>query len=136
MRAYRAFLAEWRYRHPKPWDFFHTFERVAGRDLDWFWSSWYYETWTLDHAIAEVVPGPEGTRIVIEDRGLVPMPVRLRITRVDGTIERREIPVETWLAGARRAEATVPPGAPVIRVEIDPERAFPDVDRENDVWVR
>lgn len=134
--AYRTFHDEWRFRHPKPWDLFNTFERVAGRDLDWFWRSWLYETWTLDHAVADVSSGPEGTRVVIEDRGLAPMPARLLVTRVDGERLRREVPVETWLAGSRRAEVTVPPGPPVIRVELDPGRAFPDVDRGNDVWAR
>ncbi len=134
--AYRTFLAEWAFKHPKPWDFFATFDRIADRDLGWFWHSWYFETWTLDQAIEEVVAIPDGTRIVVGDRGLVPMPLRLRITRVDGTEIHREIPVETWLAGSRRAVVTVESGAPVIRVEIDPDHAFPDIDRTNNVWVR
>ena len=28
------YTRRWLYRHPAPWDFFHTFESVAGRDLD------------------------------------------------------------------------------------------------------
>ena len=57
--AYRTFLDEWAYKHPTPWDFFNTFERVAERDLDWFWTSFYYETWTLDHSV-ETVRTPTG----------------------------------------------------------------------------
>ena len=136
LRAYRTFLSEWAYKHPYPWDLFNTFERVSGRNLDWFWRSWYYETWTLDHAVASVEQMPEGTRIVIEDRGLVPMPVHLTITRSDGELIRREVPVETWLAGATTATITVPPGAAVTRVEIDREHSFPDIDRSNNAWIR
>jgi hypothetical protein len=34
-------------------------------------------------------------------------------------------------------QVVVPAGpSPVIRVEIDPERYFPDVDRTNNVWPR
>jgi aminopeptidase N len=133
-RTYREYLRRWRYRHPKPWDFFNTFNTVSGRTLDWFWRTWYYETWTLDQAVASVAPGAEGTTIVIEDRGLAPMPVRLTITRADGTVEEREIPVETWLAGAVRAEMLVAPGAPVTAVEIDAARVFPDANRGNNRW--
>ncbi|MFQ5689525.1 MAG: M1 family metallopeptidase [Gemmatimonadota bacterium] len=138
LRAYRTFMEEWAFKQPKPWDFFHTFDRVSGRDLWWFWRSWYYETWTLDQAVERVSPSADGsgTQVLIEDRGRVPMPARLLITRVDGTRLRREIPVRRWLAGARQAAVTVPAGAPVIRVEIDPEHVFPDADRENNVWVR
>src|SRR5690606_8522910 len=39
MRAYREYFQRWKYRHPYPWDMWHTFEDVAGRDLDWFWRS-------------------------------------------------------------------------------------------------
>jgi hypothetical protein len=42
--------------------------------------------------------------------------------------------VDVWLAGSRTATVTFP--APVTRVEIDPERYFPDVDRSNNVWAR
>jgi hypothetical protein len=136
LRAYRTFLGEWAFKHPYPWDMFATFERVSGRDLDWFWRSWYYETWTLDQAVASVEGAGEGTLIIVEDRGWVPMPVRLTITRADGEVLDEEIPVETWLAGATTAAITVPAGAPVTKVEIDAARAFPDIDRDNNVWIR
>jgi hypothetical protein len=65
------------------------------------------------------------------------MPARLLVTRQDGTTERREVPVETWLGGARTATVTVPSGSsPVVRVEIDPTSSFPDVVRANNVWTR
>jgi aminopeptidase N len=135
LEAYHAFFRRWAFKHPKPWDFFNTFSNVAARDLDWFWRSWYYETWTLDQAVGSVTADSQGTHIVIEDRGLVPMPARLAITLADGSRVRREVPVEHWLTGARRAEVLVPPGQSVLRVEIDPEHAFPDIARDNNVWI-
>ena len=115
---------------------FQLFEAVAGRDLDWFWRSWYYETWKLDQAIAAVESSEDGTRIVIEDRGLIPMPVRLRITFADGSVMRAELPAEQWLSGTTITEITVPGGKEIIRVEIDPEFLFPDADRSNNNWMR
>lgn len=159
LRAYRTFLRRWAYKHPYPWDLFHTFESESGQDLDWFWRTWYYETWTLDQAVASVAhvtgkaveehresredrdggESPEGsergaTRIVIEDRGTAPMPVDLTITRADGTIETERVPVDVWLTGASSTTVTVPAGSPVTRVEIDATHAYPDVDRSNNVW--
>jgi aminopeptidase N len=136
-RAYHEFYDRWSWKHPYPWDLWATFEDVSGRDLDWFWRSWYYETWVLDQAIGEVSTGPGGTAtITVEDRGEVPMPARLRITLESGAVIEREVPVETWLRGVRTASVTVDAPAPVVRVEIDAEHAFPDVDRRNNVWVR
>ena len=135
-RAYHTFINRWAFKHPYPWDLFNTFESLSGRDLEWFWRSWYYETWTLDQAVASVTADIDGTRIVIEDRGLVPMPARLTITFDDGEVVRREIPVETWLSGATRAALTLPPGKSVQRVEIDAEFHFPDINRDNNVWTK
>ncbi len=131
--AYREYLHRWRYKHPKPWDFFNTFNSVSGQDLDWFWRSWYYETWTLDQAVGSVTSHNGHTTIVIEDRGLLPMPARLTITQTDGSVLQREVPVETWLAGAVQAEITVPVDD-VASVEIDAANLFPDIDRGNNVW--
>src|SRR5690606_295829 len=72
--AYQSFIETWAYKHPYPWDLFNTFERISGRDLDWFWDSWYSESWTLDQAVARVNAGSNETEIVVEDRGEVPMP--------------------------------------------------------------
>ncbi|HET7274435.1 MAG TPA: hypothetical protein VFI91_04615, partial [Longimicrobiaceae bacterium] len=105
-----------------------------GRDLDWFWRTWYYETWMLDQAVESVTATESGTTIVVRDLGLAPMPALLTITRADGEVLEREVPVSIWLSGDRTARVMVPDGSPVTRVEIDAEHHFPDVDRTNNVW--
>ncbi len=62
------------------------------------------------------------------------MPARVTVTRQNGEKLQLEVPVETWLSGATQADISVPPGSPVVRVEIDPEGGFPDIDRRNNVW--
>lgn len=137
IRAWQTFLQRWAWKHPYPWDFFNTVEEVSGEDLDWFWRTWFYETWTLDQAVTSVTEGAGGATIIVEDRGLAPMPARLTITHEDGTTQGLEVPVETWLEGRRTATVTLPSSSsPIIRVEIDAENAFPDIDRDNNVWTR
>ncbi len=134
--ALTTFQREWDRRHPYPWDFFRTVERAAGRDLDWFWRSWFYETWTLDHAIGEVRVDGRNVAIRIVDRGWAPMPVPLAITLESGVRLQRELGVDPWLDGevVRTLEMSTPD--PVVRIEIDPERRFPDLDRTDNVWTR
>jgi hypothetical protein len=137
MRAYREYGRRWIGKHPTELDLFNTFNTVSGRDLSWFWRTWFYETWTLDQAIAGVEASGDSTTITVEDRGFAPMPVRLAITRQGGTsVERQEIPVDVWLRGDRRATVRVPSSPRITRVEIDPEQAFPDIDRTNNRWGR
>jgi hypothetical protein len=136
--AYREYIRRWAYKHPTPWDFFRTIEDVTGQDLEWFWRAWYYETWTLDQAVADVRQARDeaggGAEIVIRDLGLVPMPARVRVTRESGEVLDLEVPVENWLAGETEAMLTVPAGSPVVLVEIDPDGLFPDIDRDNNMW--
>jgi len=136
--AYRTFLAEWAYKQPTPWDFFNTFERVAGRDLDWFWTSFYYETWALDHSVANVRQLNGGESVVlVEDRGQAVFPAKVRVRTTNGETLDYDIPVEHWLRGETQHEYRVPASAGrVTRVEIDPSGYAPDVDRSNNIWPR
>lgn len=132
-KALHEFIDRWKYKHPYPWDMFNTFEDVAGQDLDWFWRTWYYETWTLDQAVANVSTTDDGnTRIVIEDHGQAPMPATVKITKRDGSTLTETIPVDKWLEGATQAVITVE--GEVTGVEIDPEQNYPDSNRQNNTW--
>ena len=106
--------------------------RSRAANLSWFWRTWWYETWTLDQAIASVEL--DGKVVVtIEDRGLAPMPIRLAVTRSDGRSSAR-IPVDVWLGARVRILARRAPA--VTAIEIDPEQVFPDIDRSNNRWVK
>jgi peptidase M1-like protein len=134
-RALKEYGQRWKYKHPYPWDLWNTFESVSGKDLDWFWAPWYQTTWTLDQGIGSVRTANGNTTITIEDKGRAPLPVNLVITRAGGRTERRVVPVDVWLAGATSTTVTVT-GSDVTKVEIDPERAFPDANRRNNTWTR
>lgn len=136
--AYRTFISEWAYKYPTPWDFFATFERFAERDLDWFWTSFYYETWTLDHAVRDVTTRTGGGVVVtIEDRGQAPYPAVVRVRTSTGDPLEFQIPVSHWLEGNLTYDIELPAGAgQVTRVEVDPEGYAPDVDRSNNFWPR
>lgn len=132
--AHREFMKRWEYKHPYPWDFFNTVEDVAGRELDWFWRSWYYETWVLDQAVSSVDIEDGVTTVVIEDKGNVPMPVPLRLTFDDGSMLETQLDVLDWLDGRTILDFSVKTDKAVTRVEIDPAIHFPDANRMNNVW--
>jgi hypothetical protein len=132
-RAMRTYAREWLLKHPTPWDFFATFERVAGRDLDWFFQPWWFETGVMDQAIASVRQVEGGVEVTLRDLGDVPMPATVVVTTGNGTMVEGEVPVEEW-AGTRTATVSLPASGRLVRVEIDPRRLFPDADRSNNLW--
>lgn len=134
--AWQTFLREWAYKHPYPWDMFNTFESVSGRDLDWFWTSWYYGTGQLDQKVAGVRYENGAAEIVVENLGSVVMPVDLTVTLGNGATITERIPEDAWLSGARTATLRVEAGPAVMSVEIDAAGQYPDIDRSNNVWSR
>lgn len=136
LEAYHTYIDRWTYKHPYPWDFFQTVENVTGRNLDWFWRSWYYETWTLNQSIERVTRNGNETTVEIRDLGLVPMPVHLTIRFENGSEMQKVIPVDDWLRGNRTLTFTIDSEEVVESVTIDPENNFPDIDRVNLYWER
>ncbi len=129
-----AYGHAWTDRHPEPLDFFNAMSSAAGADLSWFWQTWFYHGWPLNQAIESVTAVGDTTTITVVDRGMAPMPVRLRVTHANGTLENLEVPVRVWLDGSRRTTATEVSPSKVTRVEIDADGNFPDIDRSNQVW--
>lgn len=136
MQGWREFINRWAYKHPTPYDLFNTFEDVVGKDLDWFWRSWYFETWVLDQAVEDVQQNGNLATITISDLGQVPMPVDLTITLADGNTVKKRIEVDDWLAGNIQTSITIEAASEVIRVVIDADEYYPDADRSNNIWVK
>ena len=135
-RAFQEYIRRWAYKHPTPYDLFNTFENVSGKDLSWFWRSWFYETWKLDQAIDTVRTVGDSVEIDVVNDGKVLMPVHLAITRIDGKVQHLSLPGEIWLDGERRRTVRVARDPAVRTVQVDAEKEFPDLDRSNQVWPR
>src|SRR5213596_820886 len=137
--AFREYTRRWAYKHPTPADFFRSMEDALGEDLSWFWRGWFYRTDLVDQAVDSVRTRRDSTGmlagIFLSSPGGLPMPVDLRLTFADGTVEQVRLPVEIWYEGNRFLYVRRVP-SDVIKAEIDPEKNFPDVRRENNVWTK
>ena len=49
--------------------------------------------------------------------------------------QRVNVSESVWLSGSRRTTVRVAAMPRILRVEIDPQHAFPDVNHDNQVWV-
>jgi hypothetical protein len=137
-RALSLYTERWLYRHPAPWDFFHTFEEVAGEDLDWFWEPWFYTTGVSDQAVDAVEEHAMGGRnhvvVTVRNDGNVMSPIRAVVTTASGETAVAEAPASRWFEGKRLVNVETTVDGDVARVELDPEGVFADVDESDDVW--
>jgi hypothetical protein len=95
----QEYMRRWNGKHPVPYDFFYSFNAAAGEDLSWFWRPWFFEKGYPD-LVLRVTPGSSGARIVVERKGSLPVPVRLRVTYADGTLETYAETARVWKDGA------------------------------------
>ena len=136
-RAFREYTRRWAFRHPTPGDFFRTIENVSGRDLSWFWRSWWYGTETLDLGIARVTMRGEGTarEVVLDVTRATNMilPVEVRLKYEDGSTEDLAFPVEAWGAG-RSVQLVAAARGRVVGARLWPDGTVPDWKASDDTW--
>jgi hypothetical protein len=132
--AFREYINRWAYKHPTPWDFFHTMENVSGEDLGWFWRGWVLNTWKLDQAISDVKyirnDPSNGVNITIENKEKMAMPVLIQIKEENGKVHDLKLPVEIWQRGSTWT-FHVKTTSNVTDVQLDPDKLLPDVNRNN-----
>ncbi len=138
--AFREYIRRWAFKHPTPADFFRSMEDGVGEDLSYFWRGWFLRTDVVDQAVDSVrtskdSSGTTYTAIYLSSPGGLPMPVDLRLTFADGSLENTRLPVEAWFEGNHFTYVRIFPKE-LVKVEIDPDKNFPDVRRQNNTWTK
>jgi hypothetical protein len=111
--ALKDFIRHWESRHPLPWDFFNTFNRSSGENLDWFWKSWFFEFGMPDLAIATVLIEGANTKITVSRKGSMPVPVLLTFKLDNGEERSLHRPASIWADGSNEAVFEVKTDRPV-----------------------
>jgi hypothetical protein len=135
--AFKEYIRRWAFKHPSPWDFFHTIENVSGEDLGWFWRGWVLNSWKLDISVRDVryIKGDmaNGIEVTIENLEKMVMPLNVKVIETNGTEHMLSMPVEIWQRGPRWT-FDVPTTSEIKQVTVDPEKKLPDFDRSNNTW--
>lgn len=135
--AFREYISRWAFKHPTPWDFFHTMENVSGEDLGWFWRAWVLNTWKLDQTVKSVTyvkdNAANGASVTIENMEKMPMPVTVLVKEENGKEHRLDLPVEVWQRSSEW-RFNVPSTSEIKEVILDPDKKLPDWNRDNNTW--
>jgi len=73
--------------------------RVTGRNLNWFWESWFFNSGYPDLAISGVKKSGIIYKVFIRKKGKLPVPVRLEIVYQDGSKYKVEKTIDVWKNG-------------------------------------
>ncbi|MFL5788755.1 MAG: M1 family metallopeptidase [Flavisolibacter sp.] len=133
--AFREYISRWAFKHPTPWDFFHSIENASGEDLSWFWREWVLNNWKLDMSVAGVKyednnDPKKGAAITIQNLDKMAMPVTVQIKEANGNSYRVNLPIEVWQRG-NEWTFFVTPSSKITDVILDPDNKLPDMNRKN-----
>jgi len=138
-RAFRKYVEYWAYKHPTPDDFFRTIENETGENLAWFWRGWFRENWSLDQAISmvdyEKSDPKNGALVTVDNLQRLPMPVVVEATTESGKKVRQKLPVDVWQRN-KSWTFKLKTTERLVKVVIDPDNVYPDIDPSNNVWPR
>lgn len=131
-KCLQAYMERWNGKHPLPWDFFNTFNNVAGKNLNWFWNNWFFSTSYNDLAVQEVKKSSGGYTVSVKNIGGFFSPVDMIVRYTDGTTETKHISPAVWEKNAKQTAVTVSTKKKIESVKLD-GGIFMDADNSNNV---
>lgn len=154
METLQKYYQDFKFKHPTPNDFIRTAEKVSGLQLGWYLNEFMQTTHTIDYTIQSVSAEGTGTKIVLERKGEMPMPIDLYILYNDQTQESIYIPQRLQFGEKENPYPHIPrtvkpswawayptyeiyiekPYSSINAIAIDPSELMADVNRENNIY--
>jgi hypothetical protein len=152
-KTLKRYFKDFSFKHPTPNDFIRSAEKVSGFELNWYLTDWTQTTNTIDYAIKSVLVSDDKTQVVLERKGLMPMPIDLFVTYEDGSEESFYIPLQMmrgekpnpypslkrsvlkdWAWAFPEYSFEIDNGKKVKNMKIDVSERMADVDLENNTF--
>ena len=133
-KALHQYMNDWNGKHPVPYDFFNSFNNASGKNLNWFWDQWFFG-WTYpDLSIKKVDKFGNNIKIIIENKGGLPLPVYLNISLKDGEKSIAKYTAGVWKNGEKEKTFIIQNSFQSIsKIELGNE-FIPDKYKEDNRW--
>jgi len=133
-KSLHQYINDWHGKHPVPYDFFYSFNNASGKDLNWFWQKWFFGWAYPDLSIKRVEKNGEHAKIIIENKGGLPLPVYLNVVLKDGNNTIIKYTADVWKNGEKEQTFTIPSAySSISNIELGNE-FIPDKYQNNNRW--
>lgn len=132
-RCLLEFMNRWNGKHTLPWDMFNTFNNVSGKDLNWFFQSWFFSYGYIDLAIENVTVTDKGFSVNLKNIGGFVAPTNFVVKYEDGTTEKIHQTPEIWSKNQRTATIEIARPKKITSLTLDGD-IFVDADETNNKW--
>jgi hypothetical protein len=133
-KALHQYMNDWHGKHPAPYDFFYSINNGSGKNLNWFWQKWFFGWAYPDMSIKKVEKNGTATKIIIANKGGLPLPVYLTILLKNGKKMIERLTAEVWKKGENEKSFIISkPYTSISKIELGNE-FIPDKFEENNFW--
>ncbi len=143
-KTLKKYYTDFKMKHPTPNDIIRSAEKVSGMQLHWYLTEFVETMHKIDYGIKSV----NEKEITLERIEQMPMPIDLKVTYIDGSMENFNIPLRMTY-GTKPTNATLlkdwawayptytfKTKKEIKKVEIDPSKLMADSNLENNVFVK
>ena len=95
-KALHYYIRQWNGKHPIPLDFFNCMNTGSGKNLNWFWKKWFYDSGVPDLAITNAKQSGKVASVTVKMKGTKPVPVHLTIYYTDGSTQKLHQSIAVW----------------------------------------
>jgi len=127
------YMDRWNGKHPIPWDFFNSFNTSAGKNLNWFWTNWFFSNNHIDFALQQVTAVANGYTLSIQNIGGYPAPVDVQVAYTDGSSATLHQSPGIWATNQKEATIQVETAKKIKSVQLN-GGIFMDANTSNDSW--
>ncbi|MFL5811677.1 MAG: M1 family metallopeptidase [Flavisolibacter sp.] len=131
-KALHYYIQQWHGKHPMPFDFFNCMNTGSGKNLNWFWKRWFFDSGYPDLEITSVTPKLKSYNIVVTSKGSKPIPIDLTITFSDKTIQKIHRSVDVWRNGNTSVNISVTTTQKISNIRLG-STYTPDVNKKDNV---
>lgn len=128
IKVMKEYVRLWNGKHPLPNDFFFTFNKYAGENLDWFFIPWFFERAVPDIDIDNVKSSKKELSFDIVKVGELPVPVLIKITFEDQSTKEIYETAKVWKDGKTKLTYRIKIDKKPISIELNSIN-IPDANR-------
>jgi aminopeptidase N len=136
-KCLHAYMDRWHGKHPTPWDFFYTYNDVAGKNMNWFWTNWFFTNNYIDLAIDGVKDANgQGTVVGIHNIGGFAIPFDIEAHYTDGSTRSFHQTPAVWSNDQQHVSITIATdGTKKLASLVLNGGIYVDADASNNKWV-
>ena len=133
LKSLHYYIANWQGKHPMPFDFFNCINTASGKNLNWIWKQWFFETGYPDLGIGKVKKKGNEYTVTIEKKGTKPVPIDLIISFDDNSKIKLHRNIGVWENGKKFTKLTFTSNKKVTKMTLG-SLYIADVNKSDNIW--